>query len=125
MTPRPRFSPQLERFEVRLPPGKKIGSALAIALAPSGDLFVLTQPYQPAAAHGDQRTAEGWLPDVVHLTSNGDYINAWGGPDHIPPVDGVSQWPEGREGIECDRDGNLDLRLLGWRQCRAQVLSRG
>src|SRR5581483_9156868 len=54
-----------------------------------------------------QRTTDGWLPDVVHLTADGKYVNAWGGPDHIPAVDGVSQLPEGREGIECDRDGNI------------------
>jgi hypothetical protein len=96
----------LESFALSLPAGKKVGFALATALAPNGDIFLLHQPYLPTV-EAAQRTTEGWLGDVVHLTAKGEYVNAWGGPDHIPKVDGISQWPEGREGLECDRDGNL------------------
>lgn len=105
MTLRPRFSPQLETLALQLPRGKTLGSVLAAAYAPNGDLFVLHQPLPPSLG-GDEASR---LPDIVHLDGNGNYIDAWGGPDHIPAVNGVSQWPEGREGIECDRDGNLWL----------------
>ena len=107
MSPRPRFSPRPEKVPLKLPPGKKLGSVIAVTRAPNGDLFLLHQPYAPGIDYGDKRTTDGWLPDVVRLTSDGEYIDAWGGPDHIPAVDGISQWPDGREGIECDGDGNI------------------
>ena len=75
MAPRPRFGP-LENVALSLPAGKKIGAALAITLAPNGDMFLLHQAYAPGFDYGAQRTTEGWLPDVVHLTADGKYVNA-------------------------------------------------
>lgn len=106
MPERPRFSPELETPLLRLPPGKKMGSAIAVAYAPNGDLFVLHQPYAPGVDY-PSKTVDDWLLDVVRFSPDGAFKDAWGGPDHIPVVDGVSQWPAGREGIECDRDGNI------------------
>jgi DNA-binding beta-propeller fold protein YncE len=106
MVARPRFSPPQEMPILNLPAGKQMGAAISVTRAPTGDLFVLHQPYAPGVDYGDQRTDEGWLPDVVHLTKDGKYLNSWGGPNYVQ-VDGESQWPEGREGIECDGDGNI------------------
>jgi DNA-binding beta-propeller fold protein YncE len=83
-----------------------MGGVLDIDFAPNGDLFVLTMVSPPGHPH-PERDAKDWLPDVVHLTKDAKYVNAWGGPDHIPAVDGISQWPAGREGLECDDDGNI------------------
>jgi DNA-binding beta-propeller fold protein YncE len=101
--PRPRFAKQAEPFPLQLPPGKQLGTVLSVARAPNQDLFLLHQcewaiPVPPEEAR---------LPDVVHFSPDGQFVDAWGGPDHIPAVDGVSQWPDGRENLECDQEGNI------------------
>jgi len=106
MTARPRFSPVLETPHLTLPPQKKLGGIIAAAYAPSGDLFVLHQ-FNPPGVDLGKVNAEDHLPDVVRFSRQGEFIEAWGGPHHIPSVDGVSQWPAGREGLECDAEGNL------------------
>src|SRR5262249_50714137 len=106
VTPRPRFARELETPVLHLPPGKRLGAVIAAVYAPNGDLFILHQ----ANAQGMQPEEEargGYLPNLVHLTGDGHYVNSWGGPDHVPAVDGVSQWPAGLEGLECDADGNI------------------
>ncbi|TAK35085.1 MAG: hypothetical protein EPO21_07370 [Chloroflexota bacterium] len=116
---RPRFARELETLALRLPPGKKLGAVLAVARASNGDLFVFQQPN----AQGTDPASMAlpcWLPPIVHLTGDGEFINAWGGPDHIPAVDGVSQWPVGPEGLECDAEGNL--WVFGWLSGDAAVL---
>jgi hypothetical protein len=107
MTVRPRFSPVIEPFELRgLPPGKKIGGVIAADYTPEGDLIVLHQP-SPPGGKVPALDIDAYLPNVVRFTAEGDYVDAWGGPDHIPAIDGISQWPAGQEGIECDADGNI------------------
>lgn len=106
MTPRPHFSPEIERVELKLPPGKQLGGVIAVAHSPEGDLIVLHQWNPPGIAVGDAK-ADDYLPDVARFGPDGSFKQAWGGPDHIPAVDGVPQWPAGREGIECDADGNI------------------
>jgi hypothetical protein len=104
--PRPRFARELETPVLQLPPGKKLASVLAVARGPKGDYFVLHQPnaqgVDPAA---EQRPY--WLAPLAHFGPAGEFISAWGGPEHIPRADGISQWPLGLEGLECDGDGNL------------------
>jgi DNA-binding beta-propeller fold protein YncE len=104
--PRPRFARELETPNLRLPPGKRLGAVIAAVYGPNGDLFILHQG-NAQGAQPEEAAKGGFLPSLVHLTGDGDYINAWGGPGYIPAVDGVDQWPEGLEGLECDDDGNL------------------
>jgi hypothetical protein len=102
--PRPRFSTSIESEPLRLPPGRTFGVLIETARAPNGDLYVLHLGEYDAGlgiSLGDP------LPPVVRFSPEGDFIEAWGGPDHIPAVNGVSQWPAGVEGLECDADGNL------------------
>jgi hypothetical protein len=104
--PRPRFARDIETPRLRLPDGKMLAAVLAVARAPNGDIFVLQKPN----AQGADPASEAricWLPPLVHLSEDGEYINAWGGDGHIPAVDGISQWPAGLEGLNCDADGNL------------------
>ncbi len=103
--PRPRFAKELETPVFKLPAGKQIGSVLAANFAPNGDLYILHQGNAQGVDTGAQQS--DWLPPLVHLNAKGEFLNAWGGPDHIPKVDGVSQWPAALEGLECDDDGNL------------------
>ena len=117
--PRPRFSKDLETPRLELPPGKMLGAVLAVARDPQGCLIILHQPN----AQGLDPEHEGlacWLAPVVRFSPSGEFIEAWGGPDHVPRVDGVSQWPIGAEGLECDADG--DLWIFGYKQGDNAVL---
>jgi DNA-binding beta-propeller fold protein YncE len=103
---RPRFNRQLEPVDLKLPAGKKLGGVIAVALSPEGDMLVLHQ-WNPPGVDVSHLNGEDYLPDVARFRSDGTFVEAWGGPDHVPAVDGVPQWPAGREGIECDEEGNV------------------
>jgi hypothetical protein len=47
------------------------------------------------------------MPQVVRFGPDHEVIDAWGGRDHVPAVDGVPQWPSGPEGLEIDDEGNV------------------
>ena len=104
--PRPRFSPDIEDVRLNLPPGKQLGGVIAVDFAPNGDWLVLHQ-WNPPGVDVSHLNGDDFLPDVARFSPQGDFIEAWGGPDHVPAVDGVPQWPAGREGLECDGDGNI------------------
>lgn len=104
--PRPRFARELETPALHLPEGKRLGAVIGAVYGSNGDLFVLHQP-NSQGAQGEDEAKGGWLANLVHFTADGAFINAWGGKDHIPAADGVSQWPDGLEGLESDDDGNL------------------
>ena len=103
---RPRFSAGIERVELHLPQGRRLGGVIAAARAPDDSLLVLHQ-WNPPGVDVSHLDASEYLPDVVCFNADGVLVEAWGGPDHVPAVDGVAQWPVGREGIECDADGNI------------------
>jgi hypothetical protein len=86
---------------LRLPPGKALGPAIGSTRAPNGDLYLLH--------HGqvEPDDARDYWPHVLHLSPELELLDAWGGPDWVPPADGAPQWPAGPEGIECDADGAL------------------
>ena len=96
--PRPHFTRDLGAQLMRLPEGRRIGSALAAAYGPDGHLWLLQEP------NGD---APDLLPHVVEFDESGGFVVAWGGPGSLPAVNGVSQWPEGVEGIEVDAENNV------------------
>lgn len=107
--PRPRFAGTIQDFPIQLPPGKQIGRCIAVCRAPNGDLFLLNYteygPYIPT-------TKAARLPPIVHLSSSGRFINAWGGPSSVPQADGISQWPSDPDNVECDDEGNV--WVTGW-----------
>lgn len=104
--PRPRFARDLEVPALRLPEGKSIGAVLAVVRGADGDLFILHQP-NAQGLDPDHEGLDCWLPPIVRLSGDFAFVEAWGGPDHVPAIDGVSQWPAGAEGLECDGEGNL------------------
>lgn len=103
---RPRFAREPVGLDMRLPEGRQLGSVLAVALGTEGEIFVLHQPDAQGLNPGTE-TLPCWLPPLVRLSREGDFIDAWGGDDQLPSVDGVSQWPKKLEGLECDAEGNL------------------
>jgi sugar lactone lactonase YvrE len=96
--PRPHFSRDLTAQLIRLPEGRRIGSSLAAAYGPDGHLWLLQEP---------NGTDPALLPHVVEFDQTGAFVGAWGGPDSVPEANGVSQWPEGVEGLEVDAESNL------------------
>ena len=101
--PRPHFGNTAEQVQLELPPGKRLGSVVAVSIAPNGDMFLLHDvvwALEPIPI-GAQ------LPPVVHLTADGKFIAAWGGPDQLPKINGMSQWPVGLDNLEVDADGNV------------------
>ena len=106
MLQRPRFSPEIEKLELQFPPGKQLGGVIACDFSPEGNLFVIHQ-FDPPGVDVSHLNPDDYLPYVARFAPDGSFIDAWGGPDHIPRVDGVSQWPAGVEGLECDADGNV------------------
>jgi hypothetical protein len=112
---RPRFSSLMEPLPLKLPAGKRLGPAIASVRDPrNGDLLVVH--------HGDM-TGQGdpdILPQVVRFSPDYAFVEAWGGPDHIPAEGGVSQWPSGPEGIECDAEGNI--WIFGYQKPDSAVL---
>jgi hypothetical protein len=99
---RPRFSPKIEPLGLKLPPGKVMGPAIGSRRAANGDLYLV---HHGAVMPGQD--ASTFLPHVVRLSPDLEFIEAWGGPDHIPAVGGVSQWPSGPENIEIDDEGAI------------------
>ena len=98
VVPRPHFTRDLDAQLYRLPEGRVMGSTLDATYGPDGHLWVLTQP------SGD---SPAMLAHVVEFDASGAFVGAWGGPDSVPAVNGVSQWPEGSEGIEVDGDSSV------------------
>jgi hypothetical protein len=96
--PRPHFAIDPTAELIRLPPGRRIGSSLAADFGPDGHLWLLQEPNDDAP---------DLLPHVVEFDEAGAFVAAWGGPDSVPKVNGVSQWPEGVEGLEVDAESNL------------------
>src|SRR5439155_13810617 len=97
---RPRFAHQVQDFSISLPPGREIGRCIAVASSPvNGDLFLLNYstygPYIPE----DPAARLRW---IVHLDSDGVYINDFGDDDAVPPIDGVPQWLAAPDNVECD-----------------------
>jgi len=80
---RPRFSGEIERVELHLPPGKKLGGVIASDRAPDGSLLVLHQ-WNPPGVDVSHLDASDYLPDVVRFTADGALVEACGGPDHVP-----------------------------------------
>jgi len=103
---RPRFARELEVPALDLPPGKAIGAVLAVVRDRDGDLFLLHQP-NAQGLDPDHEGLDCWLPPIVRLSPDFRFVAAWGGPESVPEIDGVSQWPSGAEGLECDGEGNL------------------
>jgi DNA-binding beta-propeller fold protein YncE len=106
--PRPRFASTLQQFELSVPPGKDIGRVSAVACAPSGDIYMFNPPNGGAYIPRDPAMR---LPYIVHFDAAGRYLNGWG-PESVPDVDGVSQWPDSAENVEVDAGG--DVWVTGW-----------
>ena len=105
--PVPRFTPDPVP-PIKLPEGRFVGSVTGLAIAPNGHIWLCHLAKQlewgpPAGRWRDKAR----LPPVVEFDARGNFIQAWGGPDHLPHVDGKPQWVQNEETISIDAEGAL------------------
>jgi hypothetical protein len=93
---------------VRLPPGRTLGAVTGVQVSPDGHIWVLhlasIMQWGPPGSLDDPAAR---LPPVVEFDAAGDFIQAWGGPDHLPRIDGLQQWPKQEETIAFDDEDTL------------------
>lgn len=94
---------------LKLPPGRTLGAVTGLALAPDdGHIWVLhiaaNLEWGPPPQGGDPAAR---LPAIVEFDRDGNFIRAWGGPDHLPRIGGVVQWPKQEETISIDAEGTV------------------
>jgi hypothetical protein len=93
---------------VRLPEGRTIGSITGVAVTPDGHIWMLhiasKMEWGPPGQSSDPAKRLG---AVVEFDAAGNYVQDWGGPDHLPRVDGLQQWPKQEETIAFDDEDTV------------------
>jgi DNA-binding beta-propeller fold protein YncE len=79
-----------------------------VQVSPDGHIWVLHIAANMAwGPPGSLEDAAARLPPVVEFDAAGNFLQAWGGPDHLPRIDGRQQWPRQEETIAFDDEGTL------------------
>lgn len=103
----PRFTPDAGS-PVRLPPGRTLGAVTGVQVSPDGHIWVLhiasIMEWGPPGSLDDPAAR---LPPVVEFDADGEFLQAWGGPDHLPREGGAQQWPKQEETIAFDAEDTL------------------
>jgi len=95
---------------ITLPPGRTIGSVTGVQVSPDGHIWVLHIAANMAwGPPGQSSDPADRLPPVCEFDAEGRFLQAWGGPDHLPRIDGQPQWPRQEETIAFDDEGTLWL----------------
>ncbi|MCB2078819.1 MAG: hypothetical protein KDE55_14115 [Novosphingobium sp.] len=93
---------------VTLPPGRTLGACTGVQVSPDGHIWVLhiasNMEWGPPGSTEDPFAR---LPAVCEFDADGNFIQGWGGPDHLPREDGLQQWPRQEETIHFDDEGTL------------------
>jgi hypothetical protein len=93
---------------VRLPPGRTIGAITGIAVTPDRHIWMLhiasIMEWGPPGQSDDPALRLG---AVVEFDADGNYLQDWGGPDHLPRLDGQQQWPKQEETIAFDAEDTV------------------
>jgi len=105
--PVPRFTPDAAP-PLKIPEGRFLGPVTGLAIAPNGHIWLchLTKQLEWGSPQAQWRD-EARLPPVVEFDAQGNFIQAWGGPDHLPRVDGRPQWLQNEETISIDDEGAI------------------
>lgn len=105
--PLPRFSADAAP-PVILPPGRTLGAVTGVQVTADGHIWVLhlsgIMEWGPPGSLDDPAAR---LPPVVEFDADGRFLQAWGGPDHLPKVDGRAQWPRQEETIAFDAEDTV------------------
>ena len=80
----PRFEPD-DAPPVKLPPGRTLGAVTGMQVSPDGHIWVLhiasNMEWGPPGSLDDPAAR---LPAVCEFDADGNFIQGWGGPDHLP-----------------------------------------
>jgi hypothetical protein len=105
----PRFTAEAAP-PVRLPPGRTLGAVTGVQVSADGHIWVLhlaaIMEWGPPGSLDDPAAR---LPPVVEFDAEGEFLQAWGGADHLPRVDGRPQWPKQEETIAFDDEDTIWL----------------
>ncbi len=93
---------------VRLPEGRTFGAVTGVQVSPDGHIWVLhiasNMEWGPPGSLDDPAAR---LPAVCEFDAQGTFLQAWGGPDHLPRREGLQQWPRQEETIAFDAEDTL------------------
>jgi hypothetical protein len=103
----PRYS-EVKMPPVKIPEGRTVGPFTGVQVSPDGHIWLLHianhpeySPLGPDEKPGDR------MPAVCEFDEDGNFLQGWGGPDHLPREDGLQQWPKQEETISFDEDGTI------------------
>ncbi len=102
---RPRFERETRPF-LKLPEGASLGMTMCVDIGPDDHIWLLhsTRFLTPGFPDSPELQASR-LPAVVEFDADGNFVQAWGGLDHLPRIDGRPQWPDLEETIAVDEEG--------------------
>ncbi len=109
--PIPRF--QADATWPSVPEGEMFGQVPGLALDADDNVWILQRPnslgFSDTGLAQDPPIAVCCrpAPHIMQFSPTGEVLNAWGGPDHAPTLDGVNQWPEVVHGLHIAEDGTL------------------
>ena len=93
---------------ITLPPGRTLGAVTGVQVSPDGHIWVLhCAAIMEWGPPGSLDHPAARLPPVVEFDADGTFLQAWGGADHLPKVDGRAQWPQQEETIYFDAEDTL------------------
>jgi DNA-binding beta-propeller fold protein YncE len=95
---------------IKLPPGRTLGAVTGVHVTPDDHIWVLhiasNMEWGPPGSTEDPAAR---LPAVIEFDADGNFLQAWGGPDHLPRVGDLQQWPKQEETIAFDSEGTIWL----------------
>jgi DNA-binding beta-propeller fold protein YncE len=99
-----------ENSPIKLPPGKTMGPVTGVAVSDDGHIWVLH--FAVISHHGKPITPEeaaNQLLPIIEFDADGNFLRDWGGPNHLPQIDGKPQWPRQEETIYIDAEQTIWL----------------
>jgi len=103
---RPRFRLDTKPF-LKLPEGRTLGPIMCVDIGPDGHVWVLHSRRNALGLPDGPQERASRLPEVVEFDEDGAFLQAWGGPDHLPQIDGNPQWPQLEETIAVDSENGV------------------
>ena len=94
---------------VKLPLGRTLGAVTGLAVAPDdGHIWIMhIASILEWGPPGQSKDPAARLPPVVEFDAEGNFLQAWGGTEHLSRLAGRAQWPKQEETISIDAEGML------------------
>ncbi|MFT2091206.1 hypothetical protein [Paraglaciecola sp. 2405UD69-4] len=109
--PVPQFS--VDTSWPKMPSTWLIGQVPGLALDKSDNVWILHRPNSLSRIDLGLTNKSGLCceaaPHVLQFSPDGDLLNAWGGPDKAPVIDGQNQWPQTVHGLYVDDQNTVWL----------------